>query len=94
MDLRGSRTGFRFSIANHTGDNKIRVIHDRTERDSQGITQFTTLMNRTGSFCIDMAVEREEKEVSNMSTRSKPQPQASRSRYLGSPALVLKVEMS
>ena len=41
------RPGFRFSIADHTGDNQVRVVERRPKRVRQRVAQLAPLVNRT-----------------------------------------------
>ncbi len=49
------RTGFGFAVAHHARRQKIGVVKDRAERMDQGVTQFSSFVNRTGRFRRDMA---------------------------------------
>jgi hypothetical protein len=49
-----SWTSFSLAVTNDAGDDKMRIIHDGTEGDTESITKFTTLMNGPGGFSVDM----------------------------------------
>jgi hypothetical protein len=54
VNLRRCWTAFCFSVPDDTCHNQIWVIHGRTKRDGQGITEFTSFMNCPWGFCIDV----------------------------------------
>jgi hypothetical protein len=54
IDLRCSRAAFSFAVAYQASDDQVWVIHDCAEGNSQRVTQFTTLVDRTWSFRVDM----------------------------------------
>lgn len=75
------------TIAHHAGDNEIRVVHNCTERNSQSISQLASFVDCTGSLSVDM--------TENVSITLKTKSCfVIHDTNLGSPADVLKVEMS
>jgi len=53
-DLRCSRTTLGLAISNKAGNNQVWVIHNCTERDSQRVTQLTTLVDGSWGFGVDV----------------------------------------
>jgi hypothetical protein len=49
-----SRASFSFAVTNNAGNDKMRIVHDGTEGDTESITEFTTFMNGPRGFSIDM----------------------------------------
>lgn len=50
----GGRAGFGLAIANDTGNDKMGIIHDSAKRNTESVAKFTTLMNGSRGFGIDM----------------------------------------
>jgi hypothetical protein len=65
IDLRSCWPCLRFAITDDTGNNEVRLIHDGTKRNTEGIAQLSALMDTTGNFRIHMAIcmVKEEKEM-------------------------------
>ena len=55
MPARRERSGFRFAIADHAGDDQIGIVERRAVSVRQRVTQFAALMNRAGRLGRDMA---------------------------------------
>ena len=49
------RSGFRFAITDHTGDDQIRVVEYRAEGVAERVAEFSALMNGTGAFGRNVA---------------------------------------
>jgi hypothetical protein len=50
-----SWTSLSLAVTNNAGNDKTRVIHDGAKGDTESITKFTTFMNGSRGFSIDMA---------------------------------------
>jgi hypothetical protein len=51
----GGRTGFGLAVTNDTGNDKMGIIHDSAKRNTESVAKFSTLMNGSRGFGIDMA---------------------------------------
>ena len=49
------RSGFRFAITDHTGDDEVRVVERRAEGVTERVAEFSALMNGAGAFGRDVA---------------------------------------
>ena len=50
----GSGAGLGLTITNDAGDDEIGLVHDSTEGNAQGVSELTTLVDGSWSFCIDV----------------------------------------
>jgi hypothetical protein len=52
-----SGTSLGFAITDNTSNDEIRLVHDSTIGYTEGITEFATFVNGTGSFGINVALK-------------------------------------
>jgi len=57
ISMPGSRSwaSFSFAVTNNAGNDKMRIVHDGAKGDTESITEFTTFMDGSRGFGIDMA---------------------------------------
>ena len=53
-DVRCSRAGLSLTVADHAYTDKIGLVHDGTERDTERIAELTTLVDGSGSLSVDV----------------------------------------
>ncbi|SAL79986.1 hypothetical protein AWB67_05548 [Caballeronia terrestris] len=57
MPRRGERPGFRFAVADHTGDDEVRIVERGTIRMRQAVAQFAAFVDRAGRLRRDMRTD-------------------------------------
>lgn len=75
VNIRCGGTTLGLTITNHAGHNQVGLVHDRTKRHRQSITQLSTLMDGTRRFRIDVASDNVSTDWRSFRTFSPPKAQ-------------------